>query len=555
MPSDVPSDVPSEEPSDVPSQSPSVSPSDIPSRSPSSFPSTTPPTPFPTVTIGDFFIYGNVYRFPFDVHTVATGSIVSTYPLYQLSSFSVGAGTFSGLSLTGEGVTVTVNNIVTTWAELQAAQTSVDADLATFMTSISYSAVVVSGTLQGSSGVDGFIGAVSTYNDPQTDATVNLLYVYAHPNANPMVPARRRSLTVEQEGETWTKAEINAALMEAETETGETTLEAIEPFLPVSMVEAIHHGVPPPTRNRRMQVSSDFVYESPNKCPTFVQVAQSTVADTCDAGEVLVTDDSCVSATQASYATNAQQLDQTYTTSVITLNTTVLLERSVGMTYGLAHCVHQVFSGFSDVQTCMHGFHTRTSTVETNSRVNIQITLAAVRTSIDDSYTSLCQTMITGAETCFECQPCTLDNSECCTTADCLDQQLGTTCAVNFVCVNEGNPRFTLSWTGDDDLDIHVITPGGFHIYWVFTNLRDPTTGGQLDRDDVGQAGVVADYVENIYFPNTGPAGVYTFWVDQWMQRGGSDDPWELNVFVDGFSALTRMGVADSANFTYTYSP
>lgn len=41
---------------------------------------------------------------------------------------------------------------------------------------------------------------------------------------------------------------------------------------------------------------------------------------------------------------SAQQLDQTYTTSIINFNNvTVLLERSVGMTYGLQRPNKQIF--------------------------------------------------------------------------------------------------------------------------------------------------------------------------------------------------------------------
>ena len=50
-------------------------------------------------------------------------------------------------------------------------------------------------------------------------------------------------------------------------------------------------------------------------------------------------------------------------------------------------------------------------------------------------------------------------------------------------CINKGNPRFTLTWFGDDDLDLYVITPQGDQIY--FENPIDTTSGGELDRDSI----------------------------------------------------------------------
>lgn len=50
--------------------------------------------------------------------------------------------------------------------------------------------------------------------------------------------------------------------------------------------------------------------------------------------------------------------------------------------------------------------------------------------------------------------------TECTTNQECVDMSTGTMC-VNNECLNEGKPRFTLTWTGDDDLDLSVFTPAG----------------------------------------------------------------------------------------------
>jgi len=78
----------------------------------------------------------------------------------------------------------------------------------------------------------------------------------------------------------------------------------------------------------------------------------------------------------------------------------------------------------------------------------------------------------------------------------------------------DGALRFSLAWFNKDDLDLHLLTPAGNHIY--FNDRR--RDGGFLDVDANGQNGIRPDPVENIAF--TKPLnGTYTVRVDQFNRR------------------------------------
>jgi uncharacterized protein YfaP (DUF2135 family) len=78
------------------------------------------------------------------------------------------------------------------------------------------------------------------------------------------------------------------------------------------------------------------------------------------------------------------------------------------------------------------------------------------------------------------------------------------------VCVRRGNPRFSLYWEGDADLDLHVLTPNGYEIYYSRPTSGD---GGRLDVDRIPQAW--GQWMENVFWPPDGsaPRGTYRYWV------------------------------------------
>jgi hypothetical protein len=116
----------------------------------------------------------------------------------------------------------------------------------------------------------------------------------------------------------------------------------------------------------------------------------------------------------------------------------------------------------------------------------------------------------------------------CDTAAECIAANQGSVCVSNE-CLRDGNPRFTLTWTGDDDLDLSVVTPAGVNI--SYQNDFDATTNGAFDTGFVQD--VYGSHVESIYFP-TGLGGTYHIFVAQFAEQGEGDDNWTLQVFVGG---------------------
>ncbi len=81
-----------------------------------------------------------------------------------------------------------------------------------------------------------------------------------------------------------------------------------------------------------------------------------------------------------------------------------------------------------------------------------------------------------------------------------------------------GDVQVTLIWASDADLDLHVIDPTGWEIYF---GAETSPSGGFLDVDDIPDAGDASPHVENIFWPGGGaaPQGDYVAWVyyyDSW---------------------------------------
>lgn len=95
------------------------------------------------------------------------------------------------------------------------------------------------------------------------------------------------------------------------------------------------------------------------------------------------------------------------------------------------------------------------------------------------------------------------------------------------ICVQKGLVRVSLSWDVVTDLDLHVETPGGVHLY--FENTKGG--GGELDVDDC-IAGECKDnsatHVENIFFDTSAKKGTYKVWVQNFDGRDGG--PYEVEV-------------------------
>ena len=146
-----------------------------------------------------------------------------------------------------------------------------------------------------------------------------------------------------------------------------------------------------------------------------------------------------------------------------------------------------------------------------------------------------------------ECNILAEDSGECCFDSDCFPNEA---CA-SQTCVDEGNPRFTLSWKGSNDLDLRVLTPLGTAV--SYSRSEDLKSGGKFGENfDQFEYGL---HVENIYFPlDGGPIGEYLFYVKGFLSNG-SDDEWTVGVYVDGKEQYSVSGTGDSEELSFTYLP
>ena len=98
----------------------------------------------------------------------------------------------------------------------------------------------------------------------------------------------------------------------------------------------------------------------------------------------------------------------------------------------------------------------------------------------------------------------------------------------------DGVMRFSIQWNDEndsnDDLDAHCIEPSGNRIF--FSSKISRKTGGQLDVDIIEPGNKVA--VENIFYQNRNKLeeGVYTFLVNNYTHRGGSN--FSAQIEIDG---------------------
>ena len=87
----------------------------------------------------------------------------------------------------------------------------------------------------------------------------------------------------------------------------------------------------------------------------------------------------------------------------------------------------------------------------------------------------------------------------------------------------DGELRVSLSWHNYDDLDLHVLEPGG---KWIcYSNKINGSTGGKLDVDMNAGHGQTRKPVENIVWPTSSKMGegVYTVSVHNFIQRETTD--------------------------------
>ena len=75
-----------------------------------------------------------------------------------------------------------------------------------------------------------------------------------------------------------------------------------------------------------------------------------------------------------------------------------------------------------------------------------------------------------------------------------------------------GEVTITLAWQTIDDLDLHIVEPGGEEIY--FKN-KTSSSGGTLDVDKNADEDLISNPIENVFYvskPPTGKYGVYVYY-------------------------------------------
>lgn len=92
-----------------------------------------------------------------------------------------------------------------------------------------------------------------------------------------------------------------------------------------------------------------------------------------------------------------------------------------------------------------------------------------------------------------------------------------------------------LSWFNYDDLDLHMMEPGRYEIYFATRNITSPS-GGRLDVDMNAGVGETRTPVENIFYKTvtTMKPGLYDLFVHQFRKRETKDLGFEVEVEILG---------------------
>lgn len=103
-----------------------------------------------------------------------------------------------------------------------------------------------------------------------------------------------------------------------------------------------------------------------------------------------------------------------------------------------------------------------------------------------------------------------------------------------------GKLQIILAWEDRNDLDLHVICPGGAEISYLTRNACN----GHLDVDANGDTRTAtASPVENVYFDNPA-AGTYRVIVDPYVMRVGVESRYRVTIRREGEDDKVIEGVA-----------
>lgn len=92
-----------------------------------------------------------------------------------------------------------------------------------------------------------------------------------------------------------------------------------------------------------------------------------------------------------------------------------------------------------------------------------------------------------------------------------------------------------LAWWNHDDLDFHMVEPGGYEIYFGNKRQKSPC-GGQLDVDMNAGCGTTREPVENIFYESLRAMkeGTYKLFVHNYSKRESQGVGFEVEVDIQG---------------------
>lgn len=104
--------------------------------------------------------------------------------------------------------------------------------------------------------------------------------------------------------------------------------------------------------------------------------------------------------------------------------------------------------------------------------------------------------------------------------------------ALSIMRVGSGDVQVSVAWNSKADLDLHVVDPMGYEVYW---GARSSQSGGELDLDSNAACGTDQPRNENTVWPiGQAPTGPYTVRLDHWDACGAEQTDWVATIWVKG---------------------
>ncbi|QDV08618.1 hypothetical protein Poly30_41710 [Planctomycetes bacterium Poly30] len=117
------------------------------------------------------------------------------------------------------------------------------------------------------------------------------------------------------------------------------------------------------------------------------------------------------------------------------------------------------------------------------------------------------------------------------------------TIPIEILNVGSGELQINLTWNSDADLDLHLFEPDGNEIYYDNTTSA---TGGQLDLDANVGCGNVG--VENIFYSQVPPVGMYRVAVDNYSECAQTSSDYVITVTLPGQAPTILSGSITEAD-------